>query len=204
MAFLLQTLIYETDLQFNFLFINQATLNVLEISEQDYQKKSLLSFLNEDGQKRVVEYCQDISSTGILPFMELKVCINTDKTTAILAKASPIINSDRIEGFRWSAIDIKPMIGEIINPEDNFFQQFKLSPRETEVLKLLLEGNKNRMISKKLYIAESTVKDHLGSVYSKMKVKNKQDLFMFLEESQKNKFGPESFLFCVISKLIKD
>nr|MDA3851495.1 helix-turn-helix transcriptional regulator [Spirochaetaceae bacterium] len=162
-----------------------------------------ISYIAEDDRVRLSEYCSKIISRGFSSFLEVKIYVDQIKRTTILAKASPILHQDRVVGFRWSAINIKPLIGSLMNSEDTFFRQFNLSPRETEVLNLLLEGYKNRMIAEKLFIAESTVKYHMGSIYSKIGVKNRQDLFLFLENSQQNRFGPESFLFNIISKLMQ-
>jgi LuxR family maltose regulon positive regulatory protein len=48
-----------------------------------------------------------------------------------------------------------------------------LSPRELEVLSLVAEGMTNREIGARLYIAESTVKSHLNTVYGKLGVRNR-------------------------------
>lgn len=45
-----------------------------------------------------------------------------------------------------------------------------LSPRETEILRLLAEGLANRQISKRLFISEATVKTHLVHIYDKLGV----------------------------------
>lgn len=52
----------------------------------------------------------------------------------------------------------------------------KLSPRESEILKLLLKGCKNREIAEALYISESTVKGHSHRIYKKLKVSSKIEL----------------------------
>ncbi|RAJ46322.1 LuxR family two component transcriptional regulator [Kitasatospora sp. SolWspMP-SS2h] len=45
-----------------------------------------------------------------------------------------------------------------------------LSPRETEILRLLAEGLPNRRISRRLFISEATVKTHLVHIYDKLGV----------------------------------
>lgn len=45
-----------------------------------------------------------------------------------------------------------------------------LTEREEEVLKLVAEGLSNLAISKKLFISQGTVKNHLSSIYSKLEV----------------------------------
>jgi LuxR family maltose regulon positive regulatory protein len=48
-----------------------------------------------------------------------------------------------------------------------------ITPREQDVLRLLGDGQSNREISASLYISESTVKTHLGNIYSKLSVNNR-------------------------------
>ena len=45
-----------------------------------------------------------------------------------------------------------------------------VTDRELEVLTLLARGKSNKEISSTLYISESTVKSHLRSIFSKLKV----------------------------------
>ena len=48
-----------------------------------------------------------------------------------------------------------------------------LSPREMDVLHLLAQGKSNREIATSLYISESTVKNHVNSILSKLRVSNR-------------------------------
>lgn len=201
-AFLFPTLLYETDSKFNFIYLNQSTSEVFELPEDDFKTRSLLSFISQEDINRLTEYCRRVSSTGSSSFIKLNIFVNEVKKTNILAKATPVMYEGRVEGFLWSAIDIKNMIGSLMHPKEDFSNQYNLTVREVEVLNLLIVGQKTREISEKLFISESTVKSHLGAIYTKMNVKNKQELFLFLEESQVSKFGSESLLFSIVSKLI--
>jgi LuxR family maltose regulon positive regulatory protein len=49
----------------------------------------------------------------------------------------------------------------------------QLSGREMEVLKLIAAGNSNQQIARTLVVAESTIKTHLNSIYSKLHVKSR-------------------------------
>ena len=48
-----------------------------------------------------------------------------------------------------------------------------LSERETDVLKLLVEGKDYKMISQKLFLSTHTVRKHIANIYSKLHVSSK-------------------------------
>lgn len=54
--------------------------------------------------------------------------------------------------------------------------QYGLSPRETEVLTLLAQGRTRLYIQEELVLAENTVKTHIGHIYRKVGVSNRQEL----------------------------
>jgi DNA-binding NarL/FixJ family response regulator len=48
-----------------------------------------------------------------------------------------------------------------------------LTPRETQVLRLLADGQKNKTIGLRLSISENTVRAHVRSVMQKLRVMNR-------------------------------
>jgi len=65
--------------------------------------------------------------------------------------------------------------------------RFRLTRRETDALRGLLDGLKNVDIAKNLMISEQTVKDHLSRIYKKMRVKNRFELMRSLVKSSGRK-----------------
>ena len=59
-----------------------------------------------------------------------------------------------------------------------------LTGRESELLKLLLDGKSNREIAAACFITENTVKTHLSRVYSKYAVSSRAELISLLLRSQ--------------------
>jgi DNA-binding NarL/FixJ family response regulator len=58
-----------------------------------------------------------------------------------------------------------------------------LSARQQEVLRLVVEGMSNAQIAKRLYISESTVKQHLRSVYKALGVRNRTEVVRYLRDN---------------------
>lgn len=53
----------------------------------------------------------------------------------------------------------------------------QLTNREKEVFVLLLEGKKRKEIAEELFVTESTIKKHSASIYKKLEVENRKELF---------------------------
>jgi two-component system, NarL family, nitrate/nitrite response regulator NarL len=51
-----------------------------------------------------------------------------------------------------------------------------LTPRETEILRMVAAGSSNREIGDKLFISEGTVKTHLHNIYEKLAIKGRVQL----------------------------
>jgi DNA-binding CsgD family transcriptional regulator len=68
-------------------------------------------------------------------------------------------------------------------------QQFKLTRRETDILRRVIDGSKNTEIAGELEITEQTVKDHLSNIYLKTATENRMALMRTLVYSPNNHFG---------------
>ena len=91
---------------------------------------------------------------------------------AIPSKSQPIIVLFIIE----DKISNKLNVNEIR-------QQYKLTRREADIIRRVLDGLKNIEISKDLEIVEQTVKDHLSNIYMKIGVQDRFDLIRSLVSS---------------------
>ncbi len=60
--------------------------------------------------------------------------------------------------------------------------KYGLSPRETEILGLILQGKNNRDMEEVLFISYHTVKNHVYSIYRKLGVKSRFELLHLLND----------------------
>ena len=65
--------------------------------------------------------------------------------------------------------------------------QSKITRREKEVMSLIVQGNKNKEISDKLFVDISTVKSHINSIYRKTGVKSRKELLEIAKLTQKER-----------------
>ena len=60
---------------------------------------------------------------------------------------------------------------------DNGVDVSALTPREREVLKYLLQGKTRSDIGKLLFVSENTIKKQITSIYQKLSVSTRNELF---------------------------
>ncbi|MBI4443105.1 MAG: response regulator transcription factor [Acidobacteria bacterium] len=59
-----------------------------------------------------------------------------------------------------------------------------LSPREMDVIQLVVQGYKNKDIAEKLFISEKTVKNHLSAVFNKLGVSDRLEMTLYVFEKR--------------------
>ena len=86
--------------------------------------------------------------------------------------------------FLWGAITLIYMIiknyshvspGTAVLTED-YASRYGITPREKEIIILLLQGKSNKEISETLFVSHRTVEAHIYNIYRKCSVKNKLEL----------------------------
>jgi DNA-binding CsgD family transcriptional regulator/LysM repeat protein len=78
----------------------------------------------------------------------------------------------------------KPLGGLVGNEESRPEQRIHLlSARQQEILELVAEGLPNAQIAQRLFVTESTVKQHLHKAYRTLGVRNRREATKFLESS---------------------
>ncbi|MDH4195909.1 MAG: helix-turn-helix transcriptional regulator [Candidatus Aminicenantes bacterium] len=82
---------------------------------------------------------------------------------------------------RHYEVEVKPERPATARGLEELFERFSISPREREVVRLLLGGKGNRDIERELFISLKTVKTHVYNVYKKMGVKSRWQLARLVE-----------------------
>jgi DNA-binding NarL/FixJ family response regulator len=79
-----------------------------------------------------------------------------------------------------SEIILKSYLKQIKDPERaNELKEEKLTPRETEILKLVAEGYSNQLIADKLFISVRTVESHKNHIMQKLELTTTVDLIKY-------------------------
>jgi DNA-binding CsgD family transcriptional regulator len=65
---------------------------------------------------------------------------------------------------------------------EELFQNYNISPREQEVIRLILQGYSNQQIGDTLFISLSTVKKHVTNIYQKLEIKSRYELITLFKD----------------------
>ncbi|MCP4396720.1 MAG: helix-turn-helix transcriptional regulator [bacterium] len=68
-------------------------------------------------------------------------------------------------------------------PAEDIFERYHISPREREVIELLLQGYSNTKIAETLFISLNTVKKHVRNIYPKFGVNSRYELIAFFKNT---------------------
>lgn len=123
--------------------------------------------LASEGEENFVTEAVRLGVHGYL-LKEMDIYAFVDAIKAVyngLSYIHPIITNTLIEDYRkLSKGEVKPIIRQ---PTHLY------TKRECEVLQLLADGQSNRKIAETLEISEKTVKNHVSSLFKKMKVNDR-------------------------------
>lgn len=89
-----------------------------------------------------------------------------------------LVIADAIEPLAEDRFRVAPRTE---NGADALAERFSLSPRETDVVRLLLAGRNRPYIKEALFISAGTVNSHISSIYRKTGVNSQQELISLAE-----------------------
>jgi DNA-binding CsgD family transcriptional regulator len=99
----------------------------------------------------------------------------------VLMNALPVIY------LGWFAKRFHGLPETVLKPDQELaasFEKYGISPRESDIIRLIAEGKTNREISDELFISLQTVKDHVHRIFRKTGVKNRVQLTNLFQYSK--------------------
>jgi DNA-binding CsgD family transcriptional regulator len=75
---------------------------------------------------------------------------------------------------------VAPSVPADFTLSENSVRRFGISPREKEIISLVLQGYNHREIGERLFISAQTVKNHVYNIYQKTHVENRVQLLNLL------------------------
>jgi DNA-binding NarL/FixJ family response regulator len=110
-----------------------------------------------------------------------RACLSKSISTNDLVRSIELISSGRIIVSPLFAEKFLDEIASAEKAEDtkDAPAESRLSAREMEVVRLIVEGSTNKEIAQKLLIAENTVKVHVKNILNKLELRNRQQLVAY-------------------------
>ena len=134
-------------------------LSITSLFILEYLNPNLITPYSSEKQKYIDIFLSYFAGIVMVAFVVV--------TVKKLFKKEQLNVEELIEKYRSSGSDLKDIITSNMK---------LLSVREREICKLLLEGDSNKEIGEKLFIAEGTVKSHLNKIYKKLGANNRVDV----------------------------
>lgn len=127
--------------------------------------------LSASNQRSDMQRALDSGAMGYIP---------KETSSSIMLNALQIIMS--------GGIYIPPNMAQHENLSDlnKMATHFNLTPRQAEVLALMVDGSSNKKIADELNLTEATVKVHITSIFKAMNVRNRTQAAMAAERHQLN------------------
>lgn len=201
MTELLPSIVCETDSDYKIKYLNKTGFEILGYSDDKLNAGiSFFKILDANLESKVREDFKHISTNGSILNTIYKLKTGNGDILPAFISAANIKRKNH--GIRLSMTPLKKLILSAILPGEGFYDTYGFTPREREIITLVVQGFHTRDIIDKIFIAESTFKTHMSHIYSKIGINKKAELFDKIKEYQTNLYGYDSFMIGIISSLI--
>ncbi len=132
---------------------------------------------------RVIVLAATVERAQLLEALQLgaRGVVSKESATKLLLKSIRTVMAGQYWVGRESVSDLVDAMRTVPSPpvEEPPPKNYGLTPRELEVVKMIVAGYSNREIGRKLGMSEQTVKHHLTSAFDKLGVYNRLELALF-------------------------
>ena len=150
-----------------------AQLTGLRKSGQEFPAEMSLGELTQNGKRTFTGFIRDISERKQAEEL---------RATAVEFLTKPLRDQDLLDAIRI-ALERHRNMREQEQQRANLRQRFEsLTPREREVISMVVSGLPNKQISGQLGTSENTVKVHRGRAMKKMQAQSLPDLVRMMEQ----------------------
>jgi PAS domain S-box-containing protein len=146
--------------------INENILDYIELSDKENITKHIVSLYQNE-------------NTGINLFSLIS---ENGKSLKALFKSNLIYKEDAASGIRLTILEYEPNVNLVLLPDRKFYEKYKISEREKEIITLLIKGLSYKEISENLYRSYKTVDNHIRNIYMKTNVNSRHELIKLSQE----------------------
>jgi DNA-binding NarL/FixJ family response regulator len=131
--------------------------------------------------------CRTVLLTAAIRDEEAVQAVKLGARGIVLKDSQPDILLDCVrrvyQGEQWIDRDtMDRALGSALRPGPTADTTAPLTPRELEIVRMVAQGLRNRVIAERLSISEGTVKVHLHNIYEKFGVDGRLELVLLAQE----------------------
>ena len=132
---------------------------------------------------RIIAFIADIDRAQVAKVLQLgaRAVVLKEQATKVLI---PSIHS-LLAGQYWVGHESAASLAQALRNlrtfarEDQRHKEFGLTPRELDIVEMIVSAHRNRDIAEKFSISEDTVKRHLTHIFNKLDVSSRLELALF-------------------------
>ncbi|MCX7882966.1 MAG: response regulator [Brevinematales bacterium] len=106
------------------------------------------------------------------------------------------------QGVRFLSISLQEWLDHLLLPRERLWEHYRLTAREIDILRGILQGKRIHTIAKENFISLPTVKYHINQLYTKMGVKDREELYQVLQEKILTDMPPDVFFAYLFTSLV--
>lgn len=139
------------------------------------------------GTKKIKEVCPNVKVLILTTFEDDEYILQALKNGAsgyMLKNIPSSVIKEQIKlahsGTMLIHPDVAKKLAGMLNVEkEKDLSKYNLTDREIEIIKLISDGYSNQEISEKLFLGESTVKNYVSSILSKLNLRDRTQIAVF-------------------------
>lgn len=166
--------VWEINSDFVYTYVNPKVYDILGCAPEDILGKTLFDFMPPEEAIQVAGVLQSIAKArkSFSNFANTNIHKNGQRVVLETSGVPIFAKNKQFQGYRG----ISRNITERIRAEDERRKLETLTPREQDVLELVINGKTNKGIARELGISDKTVELHRSRVMAKMEAKTLADL----------------------------
>jgi len=173
--------IIEEDLNNKIIYMNQYAKNLLKIKSIGLLNEiKLVDYINDHDKFEFINRTKNLNRENNIDLNEYKLMLKTGEKLTVIIKSVPYYKFNNLMGVRYTIIEIQPNFNLTLLPNNNFYNKYKITKREKEILIYLLQGYRNKDIGEELFLSEAGIKKHISNMYTKTNVKNRSELLKLI------------------------
>ena len=162
------------DNAFNIVRINRAAEDLLKVNRKSLINRPFSEIIEESN-----DINNELNRMKSGAFESFSCRMHYKVTDSI-----PVLIDVKLKIVRDGYMDIIGVlvIGKEVKDYSRFRERYRLSPREADIINLIVQGNSRKDIARILHLSGETVKSHSTAAYNKLGVDNKIQLINLLKE----------------------